>query len=284
MKSILQTSQDDSEDNSDVMDFHKADAMRGQALGTLHELEKFYFETLELCPDDMNFDQAHNRGKIEGMLWQVRQLKSLTSLFYSQAGQDHFLDTFVFNGKRNGVFVEVGGFDGVTSSNCLFFEATRRWSGILVEPAEAPMKHAKLFRNCECIQAAVGPKKGDFDFLCITDGYTQMSGLIDEFKGTEIELLRGHQLHKEKIIKVPTLPLQDLLRDHNLKDIDYCSLDVEGAEYSILSNFPFDEFNIRAWTIENNRQTTDIAELMISKGYELLVVLGVDEIYKKVEV
>ncbi len=281
MKSTLQTSQNEPEENSETFDFHNADKVREQALGRLGELEKFYFEQLDVFPDEMEFDMAHNRGKIEGMLWQTRQLRSLSSLFYSQAGQDHFLDAFVFNGKRDGVFVEVGGYDGITASNCLFFESIRRWSGILVEPATAPMSHAKLFRNCECVQAAIGPEKGEADFLCITDGYTQMSGLISEFKGKEIEFLREHKQHKEEVIKVPTLPLQDLLLQYNLKDIDYCSLDVEGAEYSILSNFPFDEFNITAWTIENNRQTTDIAELMISNGYELLTVLGVDEIYKK---
>ncbi len=281
MKSILQAPKDDSEAQSDKMDFDKADEKRDQALRLLSEIETFYTEALDIYPDEMDFDMAHNRGKVEGMLWQTRQLKCLTSLFYSQAGQDHFIDAFVFDGKRDGVFLEIGGYDGITGSNCLFFESIRGWSGLLVEPAPAPMNHAKLFRNCECIQAAVGPEKGEAEFLCIEDGYTQMSGLVNEFKKKEIDFLREHKQHKEKILKVPTFRLEDLLRERKLKDIDYCSLDVEGAELAIISGFPFDEFNVTAWSIENNRETTDIAEHMIANGYELLTILGVDEIYRK---
>ena len=54
--------------------------------------------------------------------------------YYSQSGQDHFIDTFVLNRKTNGVFVDVGANDGVNLSNSYYFEEKRGWTGLCVEP------------------------------------------------------------------------------------------------------------------------------------------------------
>jgi hypothetical protein len=51
---------------------------------------------------------------------------------WSQYGQDQLIDKLL-NQKRNGFFVEIGGYDGETFSNSLFLEKERRWSGLLVE-------------------------------------------------------------------------------------------------------------------------------------------------------
>ena len=54
--------------------------------------------------------------------------------FFSQTGQDRLLFEHFFRGKRNGVFVDVGAYDGTTFSNTLFFERSMGWSGLCVEP------------------------------------------------------------------------------------------------------------------------------------------------------
>ena len=51
--------------------------------------------------------------------------------FYSQSGQDRFLLENFFRGKRGGVFVDVGAYDGETYSNTLFFEKTMLVIGAL---------------------------------------------------------------------------------------------------------------------------------------------------------
>jgi hypothetical protein len=45
---------------------------------------------------------------------------------------DQLIDKLL-NQKRNGFFVEIGGYDGETFSNSLFLEKERGWSGLLVE-------------------------------------------------------------------------------------------------------------------------------------------------------
>ena len=50
-----------------------------------------------------------------------------------------------------GVFADVGGYDGVTGSNTLFFEQRRGWSGLLVEPSPANLAAARAVRRCPCL-------------------------------------------------------------------------------------------------------------------------------------
>ncbi len=59
--------------------------------------------------------------------------------YYSQDGQDEFLDRSVFKGRKSGFFVEIGAHDGVRFSNSAFLERERGWRGICVEP------HPKIF-------------------------------------------------------------------------------------------------------------------------------------------
>jgi hypothetical protein len=59
------------------------------------------------------------------------------------------------------------------------------------------------------------------------------------------------------------------------------SLDVEGGEMDILTNFPFEIYESDLFSIEKNVQSSNIPQLMKSKGYELVEFVGVDDIYRK---
>ncbi|HZS46365.1 MAG TPA: hypothetical protein VFC63_14920, partial [Blastocatellia bacterium] len=41
--------------------------------------------------------------------------------YFSQAGQDKFLNEVVFKGERGGTFVDIGAGDGIMLSNTYFF-------------------------------------------------------------------------------------------------------------------------------------------------------------------
>eukprot|EP00966_Prymnesium_polylepis_P335260 7390625-Prymnesium_polylepis.1 len=71
---------------------------------------------------------------------------------WAQYGQDLKLDVLL-NHARDGTFVEIGGYDGETFSNTLFFERHRGWRGLLVEPN--PFTFRQLLsrsRNCTAFQ------------------------------------------------------------------------------------------------------------------------------------
>ncbi len=261
--------------------FQHADTLRDKALECLETAENFYIQVLNQYPEKCELELAHERGKIEAMVWQTRQLRSMSPIYFSQAGQDCFLDKQVFRGKKDGFFLEIGGYDGVSYSNCLFFESIRGWEGLFIEPSPQQIERAQEYRRCECLQTAIGAENTVTDFVNITSGYTQMSGLKSLYQSDMMDVVRSSPKHYEETLKISVQRLEDILIERNISKVDYCSLDVEGAEFSILSDFPFNKFDISVWSIDNMKGTSEIGELMTQNGYYLLTVLGHDEIYHK---
>ncbi len=225
-------------------------------------------------------ERSRRRGEALRQSHVISNMMATSQMFYSQAGQDRVIDSLL-DGKRDGVFVDVGGYDGVTGSNTLFFESFRNWSGVIVEPSPTQVKQAESVRNAPCVMAAVAGKTGKADFMEVTSGYTQMSGFLDSYDEGLLKRVRAHQQHKEVIHKLSKKTLQSILNKHKLKKIDLISLDVEGGEMDILENFPFEKYDIEIWSIENNAQSSDLPQLMRSKGYDLVEFAGVDDIYRK---
>ena len=88
---------------------------------------------------------------------------------------------------------------------------------------------------------------------------------------------------RETIVSVPTMRLDTLLTVHNIRHVDYCSIDVEGAERAILSDFDFQAFDISVISLENNagNEADSLADILKPAGYRLAAVIGVDEIWVK---
>ncbi len=225
-------------------------------------------------------DRSRQRGAV------VRELHALSGMlgeggtYFSQAGQDRVIDRLL-QGKTGGVFADIGGYDGATGSNSLFFEVFRGWSGILVEPSPTQLRKAKQVRRCPCLGYAVAGHAADMAFMEITDGYTQMSGFLDSYDPDLLARVRGDARHKEIIHQLKAKPLAEILATAGLSKIDYLSLDVEGGEMDILENFAFDDFDIELWSIENNSQSSVLPEFMLDHGYDLIEFAGVDDLFRK---
>lgn len=210
--------------------------------------------------------------EIERMLGQHR--------YFSQAGQDRIIDAML-GGKQGGVFADIGGYDGVTGSNTLFFELFRDWAGVLVEPAPTQFRRAQSVRRCDCLPYAVAGEPGQLEFMEVTSGFTQMSGFLADYKPDLLEQVRKDPRHAEVIHTLDAKPLGDILSEAQLGEIDFLSLDVEGAEMAILESFDFNAFDVNFWSIENNGGHADLPKLMNAKGYDLVEFAGVDDIFRK---
>lgn len=92
-------------------------------------------------------NRSRTRGPLVRRFHEVRQMLSPLYAYTSQAGQDFAIDQIMKN-KREGTFLDVGGFDGVTGSNTFFLETNRGWTGALVEPVNAQLVKAAVFRTC----------------------------------------------------------------------------------------------------------------------------------------
>ena len=118
------------------------------------------------------------------------------------------------------------------------------------------------------IHAAVSDRDGTAEFLEVTSGLTQMGGLIDHYDVATLQRVRRDERHSEIAVTVPSTHLDTLLRAHGLQEIDYLSIDVEGAERAVLGSLDFDEFDITALSIENSRPGCESYEdIMDPAGY-----------------
>ena len=251
----------------------------GDIRATLDEARAAY----RLCLRQDNLSERL-KGYVRMHLWQVEKKLGGHARYFSQAGQDRYLDERIFKGRRNGTFVEIGGYDGWEGSNCVFFEKVRDWTGLVVEASPGLVRRIGETRSAKVIHAAVSDRDGTAEFLEVTSGMTQMGGLLEHYSGDELEKIRRNERHAESVVTVPAKRLDTLLRTLGMKQIDYCSIDVEGAERAVLGALDFDEFDITALTIENNwrgLEPKSYYDIMAPAGYRRVAVVGMDEIWIK---
>ncbi|MBC6443120.1 MAG: FkbM family methyltransferase [Rhodobacteraceae bacterium] len=227
-------------------------------------------------------ERTRRRAPITRDIHRVARMLEDPPCYYSQAGQDRVVDRLLL-GKQGGVYADIGGYNGVTGSNTLFFEIFRGWSGILVEPAPAQLRQAEAVRRCPCYGYAVAGEACTLEFMEVTAGFTQMSGFLDTYDANLLAQVRGDPRHREKIHTLEAKPLGSILAQGGLNRIDYLSLDVEGGEMDILRSFDFDAFDVQIWSIENNTANSALPELMKEQGYDLVEFAGVDDIFRKRE-
>lgn len=198
-------------------------------------------------------------------------------MYNSQFGQDSFLENKVFKGFKNGIFVDVGAHDGVKINNTLFFEKTHGWSGINVEPI--PSVYEKLIKNrpnCINLNCAVSDTDGQAEFI-INSGYTEMlSGLKDTYDPrharrvtNEIKNMGG----SSQTILVDTKRLESIFDMNDIKHVHYLSIDVEGAEFSVIKSIDFTKVFIDVIGFENNYNDigVPIVRYLESKGYTVIL-------------
>lgn len=225
----------------------------------------------------------YEQAKLRKQLWEVEKRLGLYPQYFSQAGQDRFIHRTFFRNKKFGIFVEVGGYNGWEGSNCFFFETMRRWSGVIVEASPRLVREIAETRVAEVVHAALSNRDGSAEFIEVTAGFTQMGGLVGDYTSRRLKILRGNPKHQERIVTVPTMRLERLLREHDFDHVDYCSIDVEGAERSILTDFDFAAFDITVLSVENNLRSAagTLRDILEPAGYRLITVIGADEIYRK---
>jgi FkbM family methyltransferase len=161
-------------------------------------------------------------------------------------GMDTALDQII--DRDAGIFIEAGGFDGITQSNTYYLERFRGWRGLLVEPMP---EHAALARRnrpgarvCQC--ALVDPTYSapsiamQFGDLMTTvsgpgAGEWVAAGLILGWRDPRVE-------------EVPARTLSSLIDEAGDPPIDLLSLDVEGHEAVALAGLDLDR-HAPAWIL-----------------------------------
>jgi FkbM family methyltransferase len=244
----------------------------------LDELRRELMKAQSEIGQALKGEKSRKRADLNRKIHEIRQMLTPAYVFMSQAGQDVVVDR-LFGQKTGGTFVDVGGYDGVTGSNTIFFEKWRGWTGVLVEPVAANLDRAKAARTCPCLGYAVADQDGTAEFITVTEGFTQMSGLSDSYDAGMLKRVRENPRHKETTIQVPTKSLSGILEEASIQHPDFISLDIEGGELAALQGFPFADHRVGVWSIENNTADRAIRDLMHEHNYDLIDFCGPDEIY-----
>lgn len=193
--------------------------------------------------------------------------------FYSQFEQDSYLENNIFKEYKNGFFMDVGAHDGIHINNTLYFERNNNWTGINVEPIKSVYDQLINNRpNCINLNCAVDEDDGTAEFIC-NKGYTEMiSGLKNHYHPDHAARLNhelAYQGGSTEIIQVPTKRIETICDEHNIKHINYLSIDVEGAEFAVIKSINFDKLFIDIIAFENNYNdaSVPIVNYLLSKGY-----------------
>jgi FkbM family methyltransferase len=197
-------------------------------------------------------------------------------MFYSQCGQDEYLEKHVFNGFKNGVFMDIGAHDGILLNNTLYFEKNNNWTGCNVEPIKTVYDQLVINRpSCININCAITNYDGTGEFIC-NSGYSEMiSGLKLNYDQRHHErLLREIRENgsKTEIIHINTKRMETLCDELDIKHINYLSIDVEGAEFDVIKSINFDKVFIDVIDFENNYEdlSVEIIKYLETKNYVVI--------------
>lgn len=181
--------------------------------------------------------------------------------FFSQHGEDARL-AYIFRSKTVGTCLEVGAFDGVTDSTTLHFEK-RGWNCILVEAHPGLADKARANRKAVVFACAAGENHGTADFLMVKGA---------EYLST-IDIGLSRHLHDSNFqidkVAVPVMRVDEILQAAKINSLDFVTIDVEGAELSVLRGFDLQRWKPRVVVVEDlsEGQDNSVRLYLESKGY-----------------
>jgi FkbM family methyltransferase len=193
---------------------------------------------------------------------------------YSQAGEDAVLH-FLFHdfGKQNISYLDLGTNSPTAGNNTyLFYKNGSR--GVCVDADSSLIDEIKAIRPDDIvINAGVsvsGEKEADF--------YIFDAQAINTFNKQEAEYRASLGNYKiVKVVKVPLININDLIKNNFATYPHLLSVDIEGLDLEVLksldyANYPVPVICVETCTYSENHirpKDLSIAEFMITNGYEV---------------
>lgn len=194
---------------------------------------------------------------------------------YSQFGEDIVI-AGLFDRHYRGFYVDVGAHHPRFLSNT-YLLWLRNWQGINIDADPLAIDAFRRERPTDInVCCAVGKSRGSAKFYKFKN--PAFNTLSEKF---------GPQGERIATVEVPIMPLNDILFEHGLGQIDYLNVDVEGLDYDVLTAFDFCRFSPRIISIEMTNADFDqiarepIYEMLREKGYALIAYCYVTAIFRR---
>ena len=174
---------------------------------------------------------------------------------FAQVGQDSIVLDLI---GSNGYFIDLAANDALDLTNTLALES-KGWAGLCVEPNSAYW-YGLSHRKCTVVGALVAGTKSEQMKVKFRGVFGGIVGKLDNRLAN-----RKKEPDASEVTRY-TAPISEVLNKFQVpRTIDYMSLDVEGSEYEIMKDFPFETYTIRLLTVESpNKQ---LKALLQEKGY-----------------
>jgi FkbM family methyltransferase len=172
-----------------------------------------------------------------------------------------------------GFFVEAGANDGIRQSNTFYLERRLGWKGLLIEPIPRLASHCRRNRPNSIVEqcllvgrdsAGTNHRMLDLDLMSIAVENARSTRSVAK------QLLlskRAQRIHpKEVLVRGETL--SSLISQHQIRSIDLLSLDVEGAEFDVLSGIDMNYHAPRLILVESKEEQR--LERLLRSKYSLV--------------
>ena len=150
------------------------------------------------------------------------------------------------------------------------------WEGIAIEPSKIQFEKLSKNRNCKVLNAAISSTEKDVEFIEVIEGLTQMSGIDDDNYSAKL-IIENNKKNKFNKNKMKTSTFEKSILT---KEIDYLSIDIEGAELDVLKSINFQEYIIKVLSVENNNpEEINFNSFLKENNFSFFDRVGQDEIF-----
>jgi len=210
----------------------RAEARADQALRDAAEIKRTSLKH--------NPTTSHQGPLKQVKLYAGHEILGTKGQMHSQVGQD-WLVASLLGCKHGGYFVDLAANDAEILSNTLMLERDFGWHGICIE-ANSEYFYGLARRQCQLFIGAVGtPLDNPVTF--------KLDGGLGGIVGKRYDNKKVNAT--DRTVQLRTIPLGMLLDAlHAPPTIDFFSLDVEGAETLVMTDFPWDRYKFMILTVE----------------------------------
>lgn len=222
---------------------------------------------------------------------QARQSKPSTNqlvapvTYYSAHGQDRWiLDNILSHAGNKSMFtfVEAGSYDGLTGSNMAAFELRYGWTGLCYEPNPVMFELVKQRRPkcekfnaviCDAKQAAGGTK---YYYRQLAAPYQQESGIFELMDSYKQDLVKQYTVEAE--LQVSCRSLSEDIKTYLNGQLDFLSLDVEGAELIVLQTIDWEQVSVDIIMVERSHEK-QVHEFLVGRNFHHVALVGHDNVF-----
>lgn len=165
--------------------------------------------------------------------------------YHAQLKQDETILNEFFPEGLLGYAVDIGASNGIELSNTKALEDAG-WKCLCIEADTEQFKELIINRKGPCVKACVYGEITTVHFVRDTRGHLYNSIANTQYNNQTKETIVNTE-------EMETRLLSDILDMYNApREIDYLSMDTEGAELEILMAFPFDRYSFKVISLHHN--------------------------------